>query len=103
VSPSPNLLASVSLDRFARLHSSFPLPSQPGHRQEHRGEVLDKFFVHSIPTVIVWDGNPEVAGAKDGDPDGDVDEIWNNMENVGGDNDPQEHEGLEIRKKRRTR
>jgi ribosome biogenesis protein NSA1 len=82
---SPHFLASVSLDRFARIHSTYPLPSDPRHRQEKKGEVIDKVFVHTLPSVIVWDRHDDskttVKDPEQADK-GDED-IWNVMENVG--------------------
>ncbi|RDB21318.1 WD repeat-containing protein 74 [Hypsizygus marmoreus] len=80
IAPSPSVLGSASLDRFARIHSTFPPPLQAGHRQERKGEVLEKVFLKSTPTVIVWDQvvtpttGPMAAAEED--------DIWETMENI---------------------
>jgi len=53
--------ASVSLDRFIRLHVAYPLPPGPKDRPafEKRGDNEKtplKFFLKSAPTAIEWDG-----------------------------------------------
>jgi ribosome biogenesis protein NSA1 len=80
ISPSPTVLASVALDRYSRIHSTFPPPLQAGQRQEQKGKVLDKVYVKSTPTVVVWDQSAEVierTKATEEDED-----IWNEMEDV---------------------
>jgi len=83
--PSPSIMASTSLDRYARIHSTFPPPPQ-GRSLEKRGEVLEKIYLTTIPSVIVWDqdsatniGKPGEDAGKDSD---DVDGIWDQMENA---------------------
>jgi ribosome biogenesis protein NSA1 len=77
---SPSVLASSSLDRYARIHSFFP-PPQPGQQQEHKGEVLEKIYMKSIPTAIVWDQN-QVIGGKDLSAIKDDDNVWETMERI---------------------
>jgi len=87
IAPSPSLLASTSQDRFLRLHSTFPPPEVAGQQQEQKGEVLDKLFTKTIPTVVVWDrdvdtkSNEGTQGGNDDDDDEDGgDEVWDAME-----------------------
>jgi len=77
---SPSLLASSSLDRYARIHSVFP-PPQPGQQQEHKGEVLEKIYLKSIPTTIVWDQN-QVIETKGPSATNDDDNLWETMERI---------------------
>lgn len=83
---TPGVLASASLDRFVRLHSTCPLPSEPGGRQLEKGEVLEKVFVHSIPTTIVWDKtlDPNTVESEETAQD---DDIWDQMEGAASDSD----------------
>lgn len=80
-------MASVAQDRYCRVHSTFSPPDRPGQQQEHKGEVLEKVYTKSMPTVVVWDGNhssvkPTVAlSAETGEGDDD-DELWDNMEDI---------------------
>jgi ribosome biogenesis protein NSA1 len=99
---SPNFLASVSLDRYARIHSTCPLPYDPRHRQEKKGEVIDKIFVHDLPSVVVWDGRDDsTATAKEQADKGDED-IWNAMESaekVNGDDALSDSEAAQKRRR----
>lgn len=81
MAPSPSLLVSTALDRYCRVHSSFPPPTEAGNSQECKGEVVEKIFMTSIPTAVVWDGvepiqPPSQANAEDDD------DVWNEMENA---------------------
>lgn len=93
MAPSPTLLGSTALDRFCRIHSTFP-SSPLGGQQQAKGEVLDKVFVKSIPTVIVWDQNVTVQSI---DEDIDEDNVWDELEDVGDASDDE----TSRRKKRR--
>lgn len=78
---APSLLASVSLDRFTRIHSAFPPAAEVGKQQEDKGTVLDKVYMTTIPTVVVWDQCATVnlhtiAEEDEGD-------IWGQMKHVG--------------------
>lgn len=102
IAPAPTLLASVSEDRFLRLHSTPAPPAQAGQQQEHKGEVLDKLYMKVKPTVVVWDGQAGVSvngGAGDeGDADSDGEgDVWDKMEDVESD------DGAEGRKKSKQR
>ncbi|KAF8077995.1 hypothetical protein FPV67DRAFT_1402757 [Lyophyllum atratum] len=86
VAPSPSILASTALDRYVRIHSTFPPPGQVGQQQEQKGEVLDKVYMKSIPTVIVWNHAVKVtpiAAPEDED-------VWENMETAEGYSDDEE-------------
>jgi ribosome biogenesis protein NSA1 len=77
------MLASVSLDRFARIHSTFPLPLKAGQRQEQKGQVLERIFMNSVPTAIIWDQSDCVRSLADAEAqkDGD-DDVWDELENI---------------------
>jgi ribosome biogenesis protein NSA1 len=74
-------MASTALDRYTRIHSTFPPPAEIGKQQERKGDVLDKIFTKSIPTVIVWDQD---QAAKSVTPVSQVeeDDVWENMEHI---------------------
>jgi len=89
IAPSPALLASVSQDRFLRLHSTFRPPAEAGHQQEQKGEVLDKVYMKAIPTVVVWDQDEDAthvtSAVDESDSDseeGAEDDVWDAMEVV---------------------
>jgi len=78
MAPSPDGLVSTALDRCARIHSTYPPPIKAGQQQEQKGEVLEKIFLKSVPTVVAWDpfwSEPVIP------PQGE-DDVWDTMENV---------------------
>ena len=79
---SPSTLASVSLDRFTRVHSIYPPSAEVGKRQEERGTVLDKVYMTTVPTAVVWD---QSAARNQHTTAGDDEEgnIWEQMKRVG--------------------
>ncbi|KAF8959039.1 hypothetical protein BDZ97DRAFT_1906298 [Flammula alnicola] len=81
IAPSPNIMASTSLDRFARVHSIVAPPSGPGSHQERKGTVLEKSYLTCVPTAIVWDKCISDNFSKESSTNED-DEVWDNMENV---------------------
>lgn len=85
LAPSPSFLASVARDRYVRIHSTFSPPQETGHQQERKGEVLEKLFMKSTPTVIAWDQSEDRVVASPHDA-GDED-VWEAMEAVGGDSE----------------
>ncbi|KAJ7097974.1 hypothetical protein B0H15DRAFT_901941 [Mycena belliarum] len=95
VAPSPSLLVSTSLDRYSRIHSTFPPPSEAGQNQDNKGQVVDKVFMTSVPTVVVWDGNaalspvPEIDAADDN--------VWDGMQSVEDETD------TELKRRKRQR
>lgn len=96
-------MASTALDRFARIHSTFPPPLEAGQRQDHKGEVLDKVFTKSIPTVVVWDQLESVTSAtaqSSEDAGENEDDIWNELEDVEDDASDDE---TNVKKRRRNK
>jgi ribosome biogenesis protein NSA1 len=96
MAPSPAGLVSTALDRYARIHSTYPPPTKAGNPQDDKGAVLEKVYMKSIPTCVLWDGvitgeNADEVDAKDGgdhdgeDEDGDGDgdgDVWEGMQVV---------------------
>lgn len=83
LAPSPSILVSTAMDRYARIHSTFPLPRKAGDPQPQKGAVLGKVFTKSIPTVVVWDGDhshSETVTANDDETDDD--DVWDEMDSV---------------------
>ncbi|KIK31263.1 hypothetical protein PISMIDRAFT_670281 [Pisolithus microcarpus 441] len=79
VSPSPSFLASVALDRYTRIHSTFPPPPVPGKRADERGTTLEKVYMTTVPTVVAWDQREEAEAGEEEDEN-----IWEAMKHVGG-------------------
>jgi ribosome biogenesis protein NSA1 len=102
MAPSPAGLISTALDRYARVHSTYPPPAEAGQPQNNKGTVLEKVYLKSVPTCVIWD---EVADADHGDgmlrdgagADGDgsdVDDVLEDMqlaEDSGDERKPQVH------------
>jgi ribosome biogenesis protein NSA1 len=78
IAPSPTVMLSVSLDRFARVCSILPPPQIVGENQERKPEVLEKCYLGSTPTVVIWDENIDESGQKSNEDD----EIWDKLENI---------------------
>lgn len=79
VSPSPSFLASVALDRYTRIHSTFPPPLVSGKPADERGTTLEKVYMTTVPTVVVWDQREEADAGEEEDEN-----IWETMKHVGG-------------------
>ena len=107
MAPSPARLVSTALDRYARVHSTFPPPPEAGQPQGDKGAVLEKVYMKSIPTCVVWDGVADEENAVndddnnmrccDGDENGgssddDVDDedVWEGMQVAGDSEDESE-------------
>ncbi|PBK78095.1 hypothetical protein ARMSODRAFT_1010711 [Armillaria solidipes] len=100
IAPSPTVLASASLDRYFRLHGTVPPPSEIGHNSEDKGQVLDKVYSKSIPTVIVWDGDTAAVSRADASAGNEDDAVWDAMENV---DEPNDDSNNELNDKRRRK
>ncbi|TFY66144.1 hypothetical protein EVG20_g4943 [Dentipellis fragilis] len=102
IAASPTVLASSALDRYLRVHSRYPPPEDPNDQQEQKGEVLEKIFVKSIPTVIIWDKSQEHSKQKDvegeGEEESDDEDVWEGMQNV--DDDSEEDVPIKRRSKK---
>jgi ribosome biogenesis protein NSA1 len=92
--PSPSGLISTSLDRYARVHSTYPPPPETGQPQDEKGAVLEKVYMKTIPTCVVWDGITDEdenedededdrmgpGGGDDDDNSGDDEDVWAGMQ-----------------------
>lgn len=69
------------MDRFTRVHSTFPPAAEVGRQQEEKGTVLDKVYMTTVPTVVIWDQ----SSARYPHTTAEVDEgdIWEQMKHVG--------------------
>lgn len=109
-STDPNHFASVALDRFFRLHTTYPLPADVKDRPnvEKRSELEKtpiKVFMKSTPTAVVWDGVLDNVndvsvplGGNDEDLEEDEDEDWDEMDVVAdevGSSDSESESGAE--------
>jgi len=87
MAPSPAGLISTSLDRYARVHSTYSPPSEAGQPQDEKGTILEKVYMKSIPTCVVWDGVTEEEdddhrmrpGDNDGNGSGEDEDLWEGM------------------------
>ena len=104
MAPSPAGLISTSLDRYARVHSTYPPPPEAGQPQDEKGTVVEKVYMKSIPTCVVWDGVTEEdvdedddhrmrPGDKDGNCSGDDEDLWEGMPVVEDSENEGESEG----------
>ncbi len=103
MAPSPSVIASASLDRYFRLHSTVPLPSEIGHNSEDKGQVLDKVYTKSIPTVIIWDGDTAAVSRADASAGNEDDAVWDAMENVDERNEDSDNEFNNQRRRKVSR
>jgi len=109
IASSPTLMASTALDRFARIHSVPLPPPEVGQQVEKKGEVLDKIYTKSIPTVIIWDGDVaddlDVNSGKEQESDSEVENVWDGMKHIGdsdGENETESNVKRKVRKKIRA-
>ncbi|KAK0450809.1 hypothetical protein EV421DRAFT_1775329 [Armillaria borealis] len=103
ITPSPTVLASASLDRYFRLHGTVPPPSEIGHNSEDKGQVLDKVYSKSTPTVIVWDGDTAAVSRADASAGNEDDAVWDAMENIDERNDDSDNELNDKRRRKVSR
>lgn len=97
IAPSSGIMASTANDRYARIHSTFPPPAREGQNIDRKGEVSEKIYVASMPTVVIWDYTFDDASKDGALPSEEDDDVWNDLEEVG-DSDPETGRG----KKRRS-
>lgn len=76
-----SVLASTSLDRYFRLHSTVPLPDGVGGKLDHKGHIVGKLYMKSTPTAVVW-ADQEFAPPSKAANDDKVaeDTVWDDME-----------------------
>ena len=82
IAPSPSIMMSTSLDRYARAHSVFP----PLSSRDRKGEILQRFYLTGVPTAAVWDhtltGGATAANDESAE---EQDDVWDKMVHVGDD------------------
>ncbi|TFK42629.1 hypothetical protein BDQ12DRAFT_676525 [Crucibulum laeve] len=93
IAPSSTIMISTALDRFARIHSVFPPPIKAGERQDEKGEVLEKVYLNSVPSVVVWDQRTLAEDTTPNDKGTQNDnDVWDEMEHfVDGDEEDELH------------
>ncbi|KAF7338337.1 hypothetical protein MVEN_02059200 [Mycena venus] len=96
MAPSPSLLVSTALDRYCRIHTSFPPPPDAGQNQDNKGQVVEKVYMTSVPTVVAWDGVESTTQAPEPEAEDD-DDVWDDMENIEDSDD--ESKGRKRRRK----
>ena len=77
---SPSEMVSTALDRYVRIHSVISPPERPGSHQERKGRVLEKAYLNTVPTVVVWDRR--LSDEVSVESHEQEDEVWNNMEHI---------------------
>ncbi|KAI0283108.1 hypothetical protein BGY98DRAFT_953075 [Russula aff. rugulosa BPL654] len=83
MAPSPAGLISTSLDRYARVHSTYPPPPETGQAQDEKGAVLEKVYMRTIPTCVVWDGVTDEDDVEEDDDDDRMRRVAEDSENEG--------------------
>ncbi|KAI6109856.1 hypothetical protein F5141DRAFT_1277935 [Pisolithus sp. B1] len=68
-----------ALDRYTRIHSTFPPPPVAGKRADERSTTLEKVYVTTVPTVVIWDQREETEADEEEDEN-----IWETLKHVGG-------------------
>lgn len=76
-------MASAANDRYVRIHSTFSPPAREGQNPDRKGDVLEKAYITSVPTVVVWDDTAEETKHAPTSIDEQDDDVWNDMEQVG--------------------
>ncbi|KAF9480119.1 hypothetical protein BDN70DRAFT_833309 [Pholiota conissans] len=84
IAPSPTIMASTALDRYARVHSVVPPPAVAGSHMEQKGLLLKKMYLISVPTTIVWDKweKSTTINEESSEEENEDDEVWDTMENI---------------------
>lgn len=84
-------MCSISLDRYARIHTTVPPPESEGTRVDQKGENVTKEYLTIVPSAVAWDGNDEDGAAIERDDQADEEEdVWNDMDRVGEETEPEE-------------
>lgn len=73
-------MVSTSLDRYFRIHTVVPPPSQTGSNLERRGGIIEKTYLTSVPTAVVWD--QQTAAVDNTTFLEDDDDLWDKMKHV---------------------
>jgi len=81
IAQSPAILVSVALDRYARVHSVVAPPLQARSHRDRKGEILEKSYLTSSPTAVVWD-KCAAKNVVPENPNDEDEEVWNKMEDI---------------------
>ena len=82
------MLASTSLDRYFRLHSTVPLPDKADGKLDHKGHITGKLYLKSTPTAVAWADQGLTPPNKAADDDKTAeDTVWDDMERVSDDDE----------------
>lgn len=93
-----SVLASTSLDRYIRLHSTVPLPGEAGGKLDHKGHVIGKLYIKSTPTAVVWADQGFAPPSKPADDHKAAeDTVWDDMERA---SDVEEENGRARKRKK---
>ena len=74
-------MVSTSFDRYFRIHTVVPPPSRAGSNLERRGGIIEKTYLTSVPTVIMWD-QQKTSQTTIEDNALEHDDLWDQMEHV---------------------
>ncbi|KAG2077828.1 WD40 repeat-like protein [Suillus decipiens] len=77
---SPTHLASASIDRYIRIHSIVQFPDKVGQHLDKKGTVLERVFMTTIPTVVVWDQEQDTLPVNEDEQEGE--DVWKDMKNA---------------------
>ncbi|KAG2116520.1 uncharacterized protein F5147DRAFT_605160 [Suillus discolor] len=77
---SPTYLASASIDRYIRIHSVVQLPDKVGQHLDKKGTVLERVFMTTVPTVVVWDQEQDTVPVNEDEQEGE--DVWEGMKNA---------------------
>ncbi|TFL06946.1 WD40-repeat-containing domain protein [Pterulicium gracile] len=98
IAPSPSFLASASLDRLCRVHSTVAPPREAKvNGSGDKGDVVDKVYMTTTPTVVVWDGRDE-GKSKSALEEEEEEDVWEGMENIEDEDD----DGSRGKKRKKT-
>jgi ribosome biogenesis protein NSA1 len=68
------------MDRYIRIHSVVQLPDKVGQHLDKKGTVLERVFMTTIPTVVVWDREQDNVPVNEDEQEGE--DLWEGMKNV---------------------
>jgi len=79
---APGIMVSTANDRYARVHTTFAPPAQENQNLDHKGEVLEKVYVTTTPTVVAWDDTAESTEKMTPPSDEQDNDVWDDLEQV---------------------
>ncbi|KZV91057.1 WD40 repeat-like protein [Exidia glandulosa HHB12029] len=90
-----NHILSSSMDRYVRLHTTFPAPSTAGKNMDGRGEIVAKLYTQDVVTAVA--STPIAVPQTSLGDEEDGEDIWDQMQSVDDDEEDQTR-----RKRRKT-